>query len=120
MILSSIRDKGKCPCHRCLVTFDQISGLGTVSDMQRREALVRVDDTVKRNKVDAARALIYDQNRAVDSMGVEELLKDQSLAPIAVSVAITRNFIYTDGDVLERLLAEACTAGLRHLLVACG
>lgn len=60
--------------------------------MQRRESLVRVDDTAKRDKVDAVRALIYDKNCAIDNEGVEELLKDQLLTPTAVSATITGPF----------------------------
>lgn len=55
-------------------------------DRQQRKTLRRVDSVDRRAKVATARSLIYENNYAVDSAGVERLLKEESLVPTAVSV----------------------------------
>lgn len=84
--MASIRDKGRCPCPRCLIPLERVEKLGTVQDMRQRKSLARVDDEAKRLKITHAREYIYDRNFAVDSNCVEDLLKDQSLVPTDVSV----------------------------------
>lgn len=85
VIISSIRDKGQCPCPRCLVSFSEIEELGTPADMKRRLDLARVDDENKQKKVQAARKLILTKNHAIGSEAVEGQLKATSLTPTDVS-----------------------------------
>lgn len=85
MLLASIRDKGRCPCPRCLIPLTRVDKLGTVEDINQRKKLARVDDENKRGKVAKARDHIYRRNVAVDNDAVEKLLKDQSLVPTDVS-----------------------------------
>lgn len=84
MLLASIRDKGRCPCPRCLVPLTQVERLGTVNDMKQRKLLARIDDEIKQGKVAEARDHIYRRNYAVDNDGVETLLKYESLVPTDV------------------------------------
>lgn len=64
----------------------KVHNLGTVLDMRQRERLARIDDDNSRNKVKKARSIIYDDNYAVDNDASENLLKDQSLVAIEVSL----------------------------------
>jgi len=84
-MLASIRNKGHCPCPRCLIPLSRAQNLGMVRDMKQRKTLARVDDEARRWKVDTAREIIYKKNYAVDSAAVKALLMDQSLAPTSVS-----------------------------------
>jgi hypothetical protein len=59
--------------------------MGMVLDMKQRKTLTRVDDDVRRWKVNAARNMIYKTNFAVNNDTVEELLQPQSLVPTVVS-----------------------------------
>lgn len=54
--------------------------------MEEQKTLARADDEAKRNKVAAARQIIYEDNYAVDNEDVEALLKDESLVPTNVSL----------------------------------
>ncbi|KAF7966162.1 hypothetical protein HWV62_39770 [Athelia sp. TMB] len=81
VLIASIRDKGHCPCPRCLIPLSRVDRLGTVRDMKERKTLSRSDNQVKQQKVMDARHLIYQQHVAVDNEAVEKLLKDESLVP---------------------------------------
>ena len=48
--------------------------------------LQRCDNKDQRDKVVAARQLIYEKHYAVHNFHVEELLKDESLVPTLVSI----------------------------------
>jgi len=52
--------------------------------MEARQALARKDNIERRAKVEQARALIYEQGYAVNSIHVEALLKEESLVPTVV------------------------------------
>lgn len=85
VLLASIRDKGRCPCPRCLIPLTKVHNLGTVADMKQRQRLERVDNFTRRDKVKKARSIIYNQNYAVNNDASEELLKDESLVSTEVS-----------------------------------
>ena len=53
-------------------------------DTVQRQILLRKDTQERRNKIVAARRLIYDQNYVVDTPQVDTLLKDESLVPTKV------------------------------------
>lgn len=87
VLLASIRNRGGCPCPRCLIPIHQISNVGKKADMlQRTSTLARVDNEQRTFLVQKARQLIYNQNNTVDCVAVEKLLKDKSLVPTLVSV----------------------------------
>jgi len=47
--------------------MSRIHNLGMPRDMKQRETLARVDDEVRRGKVETARDIIYNKRFAVDS-----------------------------------------------------
>ncbi|KJA13829.1 hypothetical protein HYPSUDRAFT_99722, partial [Hypholoma sublateritium FD-334 SS-4] len=81
VLLSSIRNMGNCPCPRCLIPKNSAHLLGTKDDRKQRRSLARVDDRHYKAKILGARKLIYQNNRTVDSIMVQRLLKPESLVP---------------------------------------
>jgi len=62
--------------------------MGKVRDMKTRKTLARVDNEMRRYKVETARDIIYNRNYVVNSKAVEAILKAESLVPNLVSVAL--------------------------------
>ena len=58
--------------------------MGLKEDLPRRKKL-RTDDLDRRNKIEESLKIIYNKGLAVDSMAVENLLREQSWVPTAVS-----------------------------------
>jgi hypothetical protein len=71
-----------------MIPLSRAKNMGMVLDMKQRKTLARVDDEIRRSKVDSARRIIYQKNFAVDTNAVEELLQPQSLVPTIVSALI--------------------------------
>jgi hypothetical protein len=88
ILLASIRDKGHCPCPRCLIPLSRVQNMGMRQDMTQRKTLARVDDEDRRQKIDCARKIIYEKNYAVDTENVETLLQPESLVPTSVSAQV--------------------------------
>ena len=65
--------------------MDRVPNMGLRRDMVQRLSLARTDDVKRRSRVDAAREAVYGKNHTVDSAAVENLLKEDSLVPTAVS-----------------------------------
>ncbi|KAJ3709517.1 hypothetical protein C8R42DRAFT_699992 [Lentinula raphanica] len=78
VLLATIRDKGLCPCPRCLVNKDKLDLMGQVRDMAMRVDHVR---TYLAAKVKSARHLIYKLGLPITSKRVDDLLKDTSSVP---------------------------------------
>jgi len=57
--------------------------------MKERKTLARVDDEIRRQKVELARDIIYNKNYAVDNENVEAILKPESLVPTAVGINLS-------------------------------
>jgi hypothetical protein len=74
--------------------MSRIQNLGMPRDIKQQETLARVDDEIRRDKVETARDIIYRQNFAVDGAAVEALLKEQSLVPTSVSLFRPINMLY--------------------------
>ncbi|KAJ7101338.1 hypothetical protein B0H15DRAFT_936529 [Mycena belliarum] len=81
VLLATIRNLGKCPCPRCLVTKDKLDQVGTVRDDKTRVNARRVDDEERRGYVQIARDWIYRTGRIIRSAKVEGLLAAKSLVP---------------------------------------
>lgn len=81
VILACIRNRGACPCPRCLIPMDRMQNLGMTRDRQQRSTLRRVDNDKRRFNVANARRLIYGKNYAVDSKTLDPILKSESLVP---------------------------------------
>ena len=69
----------------------RVHNLGMVRDMKERGTLVCIDDRVRQNKIQNARAHIYEAGLGVTSVVVEDMLKDQSLVPTSVRLQIHCN-----------------------------
>ncbi|KAH7919882.1 hypothetical protein BV22DRAFT_1022211, partial [Leucogyrophana mollusca] len=81
ILLACIRNRGGCPCPRCLIPLCRIQNLGMTRDMSQRKTLARLDDGHRQAAISNARKLIYEQGYAVDSAAVDRLLKPHSLVP---------------------------------------
>lgn len=80
-----IKNRGCCPCPRCLIPLVRVHNLGMVRDMMQRRTMARMDDMQRRSRIAAARQLIYEKNMQVDCTAVKRLLHEMSLVPNAVS-----------------------------------
>ncbi|KAJ3925662.1 MAG: hypothetical protein NXY57DRAFT_1051654 [Lentinula lateritia] len=78
VLLATIRDKGICPCPRCLVQNDALDRMGLVRDIQIRTRNIR---TYFVNKVNRARHFIYSMGHPINGVHVENLLKETSSVP---------------------------------------
>ncbi|KAG9082831.1 hypothetical protein FS749_006541 [Ceratobasidium sp. UAMH 11750] len=81
VLLATIRDKGACPCPRCLVPLKLVHKMGTRSDMRMRANKPRRDNISRQKQIRRARDIIYKQHKAVDNTEVEDLLRPQSFVP---------------------------------------
>jgi hypothetical protein len=81
MLIASIREKGLCPCPRCMVLKSNIDKIGFVQDAKDRLATAR---SYCQRLISRAREFIYEMGYGVTSAAVERLLKPQSLVPTLV------------------------------------
>jgi hypothetical protein len=81
VLIATIRNKGICPCPRCLVSKANLDKIGHVQDKQSRTTNVR---TYARYWVTRAREFIYKLGRGVTSTAVENVLTAHSLVPTLV------------------------------------
>lgn len=84
VLIATVRDKGKCPCPRCLVTFEDIPNLGEEDDEAIRTTQRRGPSTAHSQAVLDARDLIYSDGYVVNSERVEALLQKESHVPTKV------------------------------------
>lgn len=86
VLLASIRNKGGCPCPRCLIPLERLQNLGEPQDRHQRITLQRVNDARYLGKISDARKWIYGtKNKTIKSKYVEDLLKEDSWVPTSVS-----------------------------------
>ncbi|KAH6907330.1 hypothetical protein BKA70DRAFT_1490869, partial [Coprinopsis sp. MPI-PUGE-AT-0042] len=78
VLLATIRDKGLCPCPRCLIPKEKLHLMGQVPDMRSRFTKVR---HFLWDKVQVARRYIYRHGWGVKSEHVEGLLRTTSSVP---------------------------------------
>ena len=60
--------------------------VATEADILQRRILARRDTVERREKISAARRLIYEDQYVVDTLQVESLLKPESLVPTIVRI----------------------------------
>lgn len=82
-LLAAIRERGLCPCPRCLVPKSELHQMGLVEDMKKRISRAR---TYLSGAIDAARKAIYTGGLYIMSAPVERLLKPFSLVPTMVCI----------------------------------
>ena len=85
ILLATIRDNGSSPCPRCYVPRASFGRLGFISDISSRLSHAR---NYLQSKIRSARHLIYQCGKAVKSVAVERILKEYSLVPTLVSLAL--------------------------------
>ncbi|THV03619.1 hypothetical protein K435DRAFT_650870 [Dendrothele bispora CBS 962.96] len=78
VLLATIRDKGMCPCPRCMVAKSVLDQLGCDDDSHVRTDNVR---PYFKSKVKAARRLIYNGAVPIRGAKVERQLKETSSVP---------------------------------------
>ncbi|EUC58746.1 hypothetical protein RSOL_274000 [Rhizoctonia solani AG-3 Rhs1AP] len=81
VLLSTIRNMGRCACPRCLMPKMKFKLVGQHNDIKYRAHHPRVDDQDRRNRTDSAWNLIYSKGKKLGSKFVEQLLEPQSLVP---------------------------------------
>jgi hypothetical protein len=81
-LLATIRDKGLCPCPRCLVPKSKLDQTGTKRDSKFR---LRNDRTYLFDHVLIARNAIYKSAASITGSAVNRLLKATSSVPTLVS-----------------------------------
>ncbi|QRV94382.1 colossin-A [Ceratobasidium sp. AG-Ba] len=106
VLLATIRDKGYCPCPRCLVPLELAHKMGSRSDMQMRKRNPRRDNLSRQKLVQRARDIIYKEHRAVDNAEVQRLLQSQSLVPTEMFVV----------DLLHEIELGVWKSLLTHLI----
>jgi hypothetical protein len=106
ILLTSIRNRGICPCPRCYTPLSQLHNLGTAQDRRQRVSLARLDNNQRRSKVTAARKLIYSSNYAVDSAAIQRLLKDKSWTPTIVCKYFIRSPDVTNLNSAQNAFSE--------------
>lgn len=86
-----MRDKGLCPCPRCLISKEFIDKMGTKRDRQHRNKL----RTFLWWSVQRARYFIYELARPIGGANVNAMLKAVSAVPTIVSLFLL--IIESDG-----------------------
>ncbi|KAG8698606.1 hypothetical protein FRC12_008574 [Ceratobasidium sp. 428] len=104
VLLATIRDKGKCPCPRCLVPMDLVHKMGTRSDMHMRMKKARRDSRKRQKLIQQAKKLIFDKHKAVDNKEVEALLQPELWVP--TENAFSRRLFPFDFDVFKIFVVD--------------
>lgn len=84
VLVATIRDQGRCPCVRCLVTTPEIPSLGTTEDRMLRQTQPRLDSKERQQRVKDARDKLYREGYVITGDHVDGVLKDESLVPTQV------------------------------------
>ncbi|KAF9039172.1 hypothetical protein BJ165DRAFT_1531274 [Panaeolus papilionaceus] len=99
VLLATIRDKGACPCPRCLVKSKDLDQLGMEEDTSIRHS----HRTYNVTKVQRARDLIYKKAKPITGANVEALLKEHSFVPTMNAFV---NRLGPDYDPFEMLVVN--------------
>jgi hypothetical protein len=84
VLIALVRHNGRCPCPRCLVAKSNISMMGGKRDLKARNGSKRQDNSEWRDTIDSARALVHEENYAVNSTAVERIIAESSYVPTRV------------------------------------
>ncbi|KIJ58126.1 hypothetical protein HYDPIDRAFT_34472 [Hydnomerulius pinastri MD-312] len=104
VLIANIRNLGACPCPRCIIPKDRVHNLAMERDTLQRQILARKDTKERRDKITAARRLIYEQHYVVDAPQVEVLLKEESLVP--TKNAFSKRLGHTGFDFFDELVSD--------------
>ncbi|CUA77715.1 putative ubiquitin carboxyl-terminal hydrolase FAF-Y [Rhizoctonia solani] len=81
VLLTTIRNMGKCACPRCLMPKFKFKFVGQQNDIKFRTNHPRIDNEDRQCRIESARTLIYSNGKKLNSKFVEQLLEPQSLVP---------------------------------------
>jgi hypothetical protein len=103
ILLAGIRDKGLCPCPRCLIPKADIHKLGQATDFASRikKARTYIGDVICN-----ARNWIYEGGLGIASAAVERVLKPESWTPTLVEPV--KNYVTMCGLTSTFLLEYIC------------
>ena len=90
MLLATLRDRGLCPCPRCLIPSIDLDKLGLTSDSKGRISRVRtwLQDTVAKG-----RDMLYKGGYVVTSTLIDAVLKPLSQVPTMVRAVLLYVFL---------------------------
>jgi hypothetical protein len=86
VLLATIRDKGLCPCPRCLIPKVKTDLMGQVRDLAQRISHAR---NILYDVVQTARRSIYQLAIPINGAAVEQLLRPTSSVPTVVRHAVS-------------------------------
>ena len=84
MILTTIRDKGLCPCLRCLIPNTKLDRVGRIANARIRTNQARKYQDIAES-VKKARTAIYEEGVPITGAYVQRLLKHTSTVPTLAS-----------------------------------
>src|SRR6202789_587719 len=79
MLMTCLKYLSTCPCPRCLLPRSKIPRIGSKTDTRDRLKLVRVDSESRRNAVDSARRLLFENGVNITSNRIKIILDEESL-----------------------------------------
>jgi len=85
MLMACLRYLALCPCPRCLLLKSKIPLIGLKTDLKQRIKLLRMDSDARRETIEIARRLMFEEGINITSKRIEELLRPHSLVPTRVS-----------------------------------
>ena len=88
VLVACIKFLGVCLCLCCLAEKQDVSNMGTPSDMVTCKTKLWVDDEAWKKKIHKARRLIFKKGVNINGNRVKEILQSKSLVPNYVSVAV--------------------------------
>jgi hypothetical protein len=104
VLVATIRDQGRCPCVRCLVTTPDIPALGTPEDRTLRQTQLRVESEERQQRVEGARDKLYREGYVITGDNVDGILKDESLVPTLVRILLVNWFLLPPSDFNPELI----------------
>lgn len=83
-LIATIKDKGRCPCPRCIVATDNLQFMGQEGDSAFRKEHARENNSEYQALVHDAREAIYSRGYVVNSEALHEAFRAQSWVPTIV------------------------------------
>jgi hypothetical protein len=117
--VATIRDQGRCPCVRCLVTIPQIPALGTSEDQILHQTMLHVESEERQQLVKDARDKLYKEGYAITGENVDGILKDESLVPTQVRLPDKLSPLSLFNSGLEFLHSIPITTWLQYFPGTC-
>jgi hypothetical protein len=110
VLIAAVRDKGLCPCPRCLVPKAKVDKIGYLQDSRDRIKKAR---SYSHDLITRARDFVYKLGFNVKSAAIDRLLKSTSLVPTYVSCfAVTRGVMGLKPNITEYFRREAGGFGI--------